>query len=400
MLRLRSNSGVREFLTTGAISGRLDGCMPCLYLVILVVLDWSLALVVFALGFLQVVVPAASASRTRQLMAVSLEAESRSGSYVYQLLAGIEALKAAGAEQRSVERWSNLFAAEINASLARGRLNATVDAVMSGLRMASPLAVLAFGTAQVLAGNLSLGAMLALSVLAVGFLEPLTQLVTTGTQLQLLSSYMARINDVLDTPREQHGVDVVAANALTGHIQARSISFRYSPLAPLVVTDVSLTIVAGQRVAIVGRSGSGKSTLAHLLLGLYVPDSGEVLYDGADLKGLEAHSVRQQIGIVTQAAYLFGSTIRENIALVEPSAKLEDVQRAARLACIHDDVVSMPMGYETVLADGGASLSGGQRQRVAIARALVRLPRIVLLDEATSALDAITERQVYRNLRI
>ena len=398
MLRLRSNSVVREFLTTGAISGLLDGGMACLYLVGLALLNWSLALLVLALGILQVVVLAASAARTRQLMAESLEAESRSGSYVYQLLAGIEALKAAGAEQRSVERWANLFAAEVNASLARGRLSATVDAVMAGLRMASPLAILAFGTAQVLAGKLSVGTMLALSVLAVGFLEPLAQLVSTGVQLQLLSSYMARINDVLDTPREQHGRNVVAANALTGHIEARSISFRYSPLAPLVVNDVSLTIHAGQRVAIVGRSGSGKSTLAHLLLGLYEPDSGQVLYDGSDLAALEAHSVRQQIGIVTQSAYVFGSTIRENIALVEPGSRLEDVERAARLACIHDDIVRMPMGYETVLADGGASLSGGQRQRVGIARALLRLPRIVLMDEATSALDALTERQVYRNL--
>jgi ABC-type bacteriocin/lantibiotic exporter with double-glycine peptidase domain len=398
MLRLRSNSVVREFLTTGAISGILDGGMACVYLVILAFLNWQLALLVFALGLLQVVVLAVSAARTRQLMAESLEAESRSGSYVYQLLAGIEALKAAGAEQRGVERWSNLFAAEINASLARGRLSATVDAEMSGLRMASPLAVLTFGTVQVLAGNLSLGTMLALSVLAVGFLEPLAQLVATGTQLQLLSSYMARINDVLDTPREQHGVSVTAANTLTGHIEARSISFRYSPLAALVVNNVSLTIVAGQRVAIVGRSGSGKSTLAHLLLGLYVPDSGQILYDGSDLNGLEAHSVRQQIGIVTQSAYLFGSTVRENIALVDPALRLEDIQRAARLACIDDDILCMPMGYETVLADGGASLSGGQRQRVAIARALVQLPRIVLLDEATSALDAITESQVYRNL--
>jgi ABC-type bacteriocin/lantibiotic exporter with double-glycine peptidase domain len=374
LLRLRSNSVVREFLTTGAISGLLDGGMACLYPVILAAVNWALALVVLALGCLQVLVLAAAAARTRLLMAESLEAESRSGGYAYELLAGIEALKAAGAEQRGVERWANLFAAEVNAALARGRMNATIDAVMSGLRMASPLAILAFGTAQVLAGNLSLGTMLALSALAVGFLEPLAQLVTTGLQLQLLSSYMARINDVLDTPVEQHGSSVVAAGVLTGHIEARSISFRYTPLAPLVVDDVSLTITAGQRVAIVGRSGSGKSTLAHLLLGLYVPDSGQVLYDGADLSGLEVHSVRQQIGIVTQSAYVFGSTIRENIALVDPGLSLDEVQRAARLACIHDDILSMPMGYETILADGGASLSGGQRQRVAIARALVRLP--------------------------
>ena len=398
MLRLRSNSIVREFLTTGAISALLDGVIACLYLVLLLLLAWPLGLLVLGLGALQVLVLLAARARTRRLMAESLEAESRSGSYAYELLAGIEVLKAAGAEQRGVEQWANRFATEINATVTRGRLNATVDSVMNGLHVASPVAILAVGTALVLGGQLTLGTMLALSALAVGFLEPLSQLVSTGLQLQLLDSYMARINDVLDTPAEQHGQTLVRAPALNGHIEARHLSFRYSPLGPLVVDDVSLQIEPGQRVALVGRSGSGKSTLAHLLLGLYQPEAGQVLYDGHDLAALEVRSVRQQIGIVSQAAYLFGSTIRENIAMADPRLPLDAVERAARLACIHDDIASMPMQYETILADGGASLSGGQRQRVALARALVQSPRIILLDEATSALDALTEQQVYSNL--
>jgi ABC-type bacteriocin/lantibiotic exporter with double-glycine peptidase domain len=398
MMRLRSNSIVREFLTTGAISALLDGAMVCIYVALLLLLDWPLGLLVLLLGSLQVLVLLLSGTRTRQLMAESLDAEARSGSYIYQLLSGIEALKAAGAEHRAVEHWSNLFAAEINAALARGRLSAAVDSLMSGLRLASPLAILAVGAVQVIDGQLTLGTMLALSALAAGFLEPLTLLVTTGLQVQLLGSYMTRINDVLDTPREQHGQDVRVSDTLSGHIQVDGVSFRYSSLAPPVVRDVSLEIRPSQKVAIVGRSGSGKSTLAHLLVGLYPPLAGRVAYDGADLAQLEAHSVRRQIGIVTQDAYLFGSTIRENIALTDPRLPLEAVERAARLACIHDDIAAMPMGYETLLADAGASLSGGQRQRIALARAIVHQPRILLLDEATSALDAVTERQVYANL--
>jgi ATP-binding cassette subfamily B protein len=145
------------------------------------------------------------------------------------------------------------------------------------------------------------------------FLEPVAVLVTTGLQLQLLDSYMARINDVLDTPREQHGHDVRAAGILRGHITVESICFRDSPLGPRVISDVSLEILPGQKVAIVGRSGSGKSTVAHLLLGLYTPESGRVVFDGIDLSQLEAHSLRRQIGIVTQDAYLFGSSIRDNL---------------------------------------------------------------------------------------
>jgi ABC-type bacteriocin/lantibiotic exporter with double-glycine peptidase domain len=398
MMRLRSNTTVRELLTTGAVSALLDGTMAGLYLVLLLVIDWPLGLLVFGLGALQVLVLALARQRNQQLMAESLETEARSQSYAYQLLAGIEALKAAGAEHRAVEHWSNLFASEINVSLARGRLNAMVDALMGGLGILSPLVILTAGAARVLSGDLTMGTMLALSALAAGFLEPLALLVTTGLQLQLLGSYMARINDVLDTPKEQQGQTVRPARRLNGRIQAENVSFRYSRLAPLVVNDVCLEIVPGQNVAIVGRSGSGKSTLAHLLLGLYEPQAGRILYDGADLAALEARSVRRQIGIVTQNAYLFGSTIRENIALTDPRLSLEAVERAARLACIHDDVAAMPLSYETPLIDGGASLSGGQRQRIALARALVHRPRILLLDEATSALDAVTERQVYSNL--
>jgi ABC-type bacteriocin/lantibiotic exporter with double-glycine peptidase domain len=271
--------------------------------------------------------------------------------------------------------------------------------VTNGLRLASPLAVLGLGAWLVLAGNLSLGTMLALGALAAAFLEPLATLVTTAFQLQLLGSYMDRINDVLDMPREQQDTEVRPAPRLSGRMSAEELSFRYTPPGPLVVEQVSVDIEPGMKVAIVGRSGSGKSTLAHLMLGLYRPTSGRVLYDGHDLAELEARSVRRQIGVVTQHAYLFNTSIRDNIALTDPSLPLSAVRDAAELACIDEDIAAMAMGYETILADGGASLSGGQRQRIALARALVHEPRILLLDEATSALDTITERRLYDNLR-
>jgi ABC-type bacteriocin/lantibiotic exporter with double-glycine peptidase domain len=151
-------------------------------------------------------------------------------------------------------------------------------------------------------------------------------------------------------------------------------------------------------VGIVGRSGSGKSTLAHLLLGLYQPTTGRISFDGQDLAGLDAGSVRRQVGIVTQHPYLFGASIRDNIALTDPELPLDAVVAAARIACVEDDILAMPMGYETKLHDGGASISGGQRQRIALARALVHKPSIVLLDEATSELDTLTEQRIYRNL--
>ena len=240
--------------------------------------------------------------------------------------------------------------------------------------------------------------MLSASTLGAGFLQPLATLVTSGLQLQQLVSYLQRINDVLDTPREQHGDEVRPAPPLSGHIRAADVSFAYGTLAPCVVSDVSLEIRPGQHIGIVGRSGSGKSTLAHLLLGLYRPTSGRIEFDGHDLASLDAGSVRGQLGIVTQRPYLFGSSIRENIALTNPELPLEAVVEAARIACVHDDIEAMPMGYDTPLRDGGASISGGQRQRIALARALVHRPSILLLDEATSELDTVTEQNIYANL--
>jgi ATP-binding cassette, subfamily B, bacterial len=398
MMRLQSNATVREILTTGSLSALLDGGTAAMYLVLLLVISLPLGLLVLGLGAAQAAVIILARRSNQRLTAESLEAVARSESYTYQLLAGIEDLKATGAEDRAVARWSGLFAKEISVSLERGRLHALVDSAAAALGLVSPLALLGTGAVLVLQDRLSLGTMLGLTVLGDGFLAPLAALVATGLQLQLLGSYMARINDVLDTPAEQQGRTVKPAGPLRGRITAEGLSFRHGPMRPLAVNDVSVRILPGQFVAIVGRSGSGKSTLARLLFGLYEPEAGRVLYDEADLRDLEVRSVRRQLGIVTQESYVFGTSIRDNVALAAPGATQDDVVRAARLACIDEDIQAMAMGYETVLVEGGASLSGGQRQRLVLARALAARPSIFLLDEATSALDTVTEAAVYRSL--
>jgi ABC-type bacteriocin/lantibiotic exporter with double-glycine peptidase domain len=251
---------------------------------------------------------------------------------------------------------------------------------------------------MVLAGKMSLGEMLALDALAVGFLMPLSKLVDTALQLELMGRYIERLNDVLDTAAEQERLGTRRHHHLSGNVALDRVSFRYGPLAPYVVKNVTLEVHPGQFVAIVGRSGAGKTTLAHLLIGLYRPTSGKILFDGVDFGELDMRSVRQQLGIVTQSHHLFGATIRDNIALSDPSLPMSAIIEAAKLADIHDDIVAMPLGYNSVLVDRGASISGGQRQRLALARALVRKPSILLLDEATSALDAVSEAKIHRAL--
>ncbi|MEM7353200.1 MAG: peptidase domain-containing ABC transporter [Acidobacteriota bacterium] len=398
MMRLNSNTTIRETLTSTALTGVLDGGLATFYLILLFVAHFQLGLLVLVLALLRVGLFLLSRRRYADLMSEALQTQAQSRNYQVQMLAGIETLKAMGAERRSVEQWSNLFVDELNVSLARGRLSALVDTLLAGLGTASPLIILVYGGTLVLDGTLTLGSMLAISALATGFLTPITSLVSTAIQLQLMGSYVERINDVMETPKEQQRGEVTQAAPLQGRIALDHVSFSYSAGSPTVVNDVSLDIEPGAFVALVGASGAGKSTLAKLLLGLYQPTSGRIYFDGVELNTLDLRSVRSQLGIVTQQPYLFGTSVRANIALTDPGLAMPKIVRAAKLAHIHDDIMAMPMAYDTMVADGGASLSGGQRQRIALARALVQHPAILLLDEATSNLDSVTERDIQEEL--
>jgi len=398
MMRVNNNATVRELLTSNSLSALLDGVLVIGYAVLILVLAPTMGLMVIGLGIVQIMVFYIARRSYRELMARSLEAQARSQSYLVEMLHGMETLKAAAAESRAVERWSNLYVDELNVALDRGRLTARVDAMSSLLTTGSPLAVLLIGALQVMSGAITLGEMLAINALAIGLLTPLSTMVNSALQLQLLGGYMDRIDDVLRTAPEQTGKDVARAPRLTGRVTLQNVSFRYGDNLPFVVRNVSVDIRAGMTVAIVGRSGCGKSTLARMIAGLYRPTEGQVTFDGHDLMRLELKSLRRQIGVVFQSPSLFAGSIRAAIGLSDPTATLERIVDAARLAVVDEDIRAMPMGYDTILSDGGASLSGGQRQRVALARALVHKPAMLILDEATSALDSETERRVIKNL--
>ncbi|MFG1705079.1 peptidase domain-containing ABC transporter [Nonomuraea sp. M3C6] len=294
-----------------------------------------------------------------------------------------------------MKRWSELFAVQLDADVRGGLVKGLVDSALAAIRYLAPLGLLWVGTWRVLDGSLSLGTLLALNSIAAAALTPLGSLMTALQNLQQAGAHFDRLSDILAAePEPSEGIEVLR---LRGAIELRRVSFRHGPNAPWVLRDVSLTVRPGQKVALVGASGSGKSTLARLLLALHPPTEGELRYDGVPAPELNPHSLRRQFGVVTQQPSLFTGTIRENIALNDPEAPLARIAAAAGLACLHDEVVEMPMGYETILVEGGG-LSGGQRQRLALARALLPRPRVLLLDEATSQLDSATEAEIEARL--
>ncbi len=398
VMRLNSNAVIRESLTSGAMTAALDGLLVAGYLVVILVTHPGLGLLVVGLGAIRVLVFFASQSRYRALMGEALQVQADSSNHQVQMIEGIETLKTSGAERRASEVWTNLFVDVLNVTVRRGRLAALVDSLLHALELASPLVVLAVGTQLVLDQRLSLGTMLAISALAAAFLQPLGSLVTTALEFQQLGSYVDRVDEVLNRPAEQDAA-APPAPTLEGALELEDVCFRYSERGPLAVDHVTLAIPRGAAVAIVGPSGSGKSTLARLVAALYRPESGAVRFDGADLSSHDVVSLRRQIGFVPQHPYLFGATIRENIAMADADADGEAIARAVRESDLGRDLEAMPLGLDTHLTAGGTNLSGGQRQRIAIARALLRSPALLVLDEATSHLDARSEHRVHEHLR-
>jgi ABC-type bacteriocin/lantibiotic exporter with double-glycine peptidase domain len=254
---------------------------------------------------------------------------------------------------------------------------------------------------RVLDGRMPLGTAMALTWLASAIVVPLSVLAANVQRLQLAGAQMHRLADVLDTPPEHHDPAPPSGGPRApapARLELRNVGFRYDPVSPVVLRDITISIPPGTRVAITGASGAGKSTLALLILGLYQPTSGAICLDGTDLAELDPQTIRRRTGTVLQDPFVFSGTIASNIAFHEPAIPAADIEEAARMACLHSDIMAMPRGYQTRLAERGGGLSGGQRQRLAIARALVRHPDMLLLDEATSHLDAVTETAIYRNL--
>ncbi|GCF06904.1 peptidase domain-containing ABC transporter [Dictyobacter arantiisoli] len=397
--RLSSNLVIRDAIGNQLISTILDGAFVLVYFIILLCVSPIMTLLVVILGVLQAILLFSTARSMRDLSRRELIASGKAQGYFSEVLKGIVSLKAAGAEQRARATWSNFFYEQMNVSNRRFYLSSLISTGMGSLSALAPFLLLWLGTIQVLNGSLPVGSMLALNALAISLLLPLSSLISSGQTLQYVQAHLERIADVMDAVPEQDVTTVKQPPRLRGSIRLENVSFRYDVHSPPILSSIYVNIAAAQKVALVGKSGSGKTTLGKLLLGLYLPTQGEIYYDNIPLSALNYQAVRAQFGVVMQEATVFSGSVRQNIAFNDPTIGMERVIKVAQIAALHDDIMQMPMEYETFVSEGGSALSGGQRQRIALARAIATAPTALLLDEATSSLDVVTEAAVERNLR-
>ena len=316
-------------------------------------------------------------------------------------LSNIETIKAAGQDWGLFSKWVSLQTQLVNTSIKVQGIGITLGQVPGLLGLTVNMTILAVGALRIMDGQMTIGQLVAYQTLLAGFVAPAHALLSLNQKIQSLRGDIARLEDVLRYPTEpaRHAEGVVSDHKLRGELELRNITFGYNRNEAPIVESMCLRLTPGKRIALVGGSGSGKSTIARLVVGLYQPWAGEVLFDGRTREHYAPAGFAASVSIVDQDIFLFHGTVRENLTMWDKSIPNEDLVAACHDACIHDVIVSRSGGYDAMIDEGGRNLSGGQRQRLEIARALVRNPRLLILDEATSALDPATERAVEENLR-
>ena len=401
--RIQLNDKVATLLSGTLSINALNLVMVFFYMIVMFYYDVMLTLIGVSVAMVNL---AALKFVSRKRVLLNQQLQQETGKLMGVSMSGlrmIETLKASGGESDFFAKWGGHEAKVTNATQELAMPTQLLNMVTPLLLALNNLIVLVAGGFRVMDGVLTMGMLVAFQSLMSSFLQPFNQLVMLGSTLQETTADIKRLDDALKYKTAEVSdpvsIEEFGKEKLEGSLELKNISFGYSKVEPPLITDFSITLKPGSRVAVVGGSGSGKSTVAKIASGLYAPWTGEVLYDGKPLKEIPGPVFFDSVAMVDQDIFMFEGSIRENLTMWDHSIADDDVVFSSQDAHIHDEIASRKGGYESHVEEGGSNFSGGQRQRMEIARALMNRPNLLIMDEATSALDAQTEMIVDANIR-
>jgi ABC-type multidrug transport system fused ATPase/permease subunit len=371
-------------------------------IVILLFLDARLALMTFLIFPVMAIASLAFRIASADAYRRTRETISAITAYLQETLSGIRVVRAFAQEPRHRAEFGRLNDVNRETNMVTVNLNAAYFPAVEFVSAVATVGILIFGGQQAINGDIEIGVLVGFIAALNGFFDPISQLSQVYTTYQSGMAALDKIFELLDEqPQLTDAPDAIELPRIRGEIEFDHVSFRYrtDEGTKLALDDVSLNVPPGQTVALVGATGAGKSTFAKLVARFYDPTDGRVLVDGHDLRGVAARSLRSQMGIVPQEAFLFSGTIVDNIAFGRPGATDEEIEAASRAVGAWDFISALPEGPATEVGERGVQLSAGQRQLVAFARALIADPRILVLDEATSNVDLHTEGRIEAGLR-
>jgi ATP-binding cassette subfamily B protein RaxB len=393
--RFNSIEPIRSALAEGMIAATIDGLMAVATLAMIFIYSTQLAFVVLAAFVLYAVIRLGLYRLLRERSLAAIEAKAHENSTFIETLRAVQSLKVFNREGDRETQWLNRYGDVVSANVRLGRAKiafATLNDALFGLEN---VVTIYLAARLALSNSLTIGMIFAFMSYKQHFTEKAVQLVEKALDFRILELHLERLADIALSPLER-GHDQVLAymRPIRGRIELRNVCFRYAETEPFVLEDINFIIEPGEFVTITGPSGAGKTTVVKIMLGLLEPTRGEVLIDGIALSTMGPKAYREHVGAVMQEDQLLSGSVADNICFFDPSFDQDRMIQCTQLAGIHEEIMAMPMSYNSLIGDMGSSLSGGQKQRVLLARALYRLPRILFLDEGTAHLDVENEIKI------
>ncbi|MEO1282305.1 MAG: type I secretion system permease/ATPase [Pseudomonadota bacterium] len=396
---LREFETLRDFFNSATLTAFGDLPFLALFLVVLWVVAGPLVWIVVACIPILLGVGFLTQRALGKLIEEAFREAAQKNAVATEAISGLETIKASGAESWAALKWEKAVADHIRTGIAIRHTTNLGQHIIHGIQTSVQVLIVVFGFYIVVAGDLTMGGLIAATILSGRALQPLAQAAQLLTRLNQARIAYASLSQIVNAPQERaQTTTYLAKTDIAGSIKLEDASFVYAPMTPPAINKVRLDLVAGENTAIIGGIGSGKTTMLKLMQGLHEPTSGRVLIDDVSVSQIEPALLRRQVALLLQDAVLFHGTLRENIAMADPTITDEAMLNAARISGAIKWISRLPLGFDTPIHERGVGLSGGQRQSVVLARALAADPKVLLLDEPTSEMDGQSENDVIKAL--